>query len=290
MKAIIFGVSGQDGQYLASLLQNQGLTIIGVDRSGLNRTVDISDLATVSAFIKEIQPDFIFHFAADSTSRHEAWQHNHNTISTGSLNILESVYRYCIHAKIFLSGSGLQFVNTAAPIKETDPFEASSMYAVSRIHSTYAARYYRKLGVRAYVGYFFNHDSPLRSERHINKLITSTVTRIASGSNEILEIGDMSVKKEFGFAGDIVKAVWQLVNQEEIFEATIGTGLAHSIEEWIAFCFEMKGLDWRNHVREKAGFKSEYKILVSDPSLIIQLGWNPTVSMHELAELMLENK
>jgi GDPmannose 4,6-dehydratase len=290
MNAIIFGVGGQDGQYLGSLLKEQGLDLIGVDRSGSYPKVDLSDLATVSALIKETQPDYIFHFAANSTTRHDAWQHNHDTISSGTLNILDCVHQHSIHTKIFLSGSGLQFVNTGSPIKETDPFEPSSMYAVSRIHSTYAARYYRKLGVLAYVGYFFNHDSPLRTERHINKLISSTVNRIASGSDEILEIGDLSVKKEFGFAGDIVKAAWIMVNQEQIFEATIGTGEAYSIEEWIACCFQLKGLDWKKHVRQKIGYKPDYKTLVSDPTTIFQLGWTPTVSMKALAMMMLENK
>src|SRR6478672_7437285 len=208
MNAIIFGISGQDGQYLTELLEHLGLNVVGVDRSGRYHSVNLADLSMVNAFIKDVQPDYIFHLAASSTTRHDAWQHNHDTISTGTLNILESVYQSCKQAKVFLSGSGLQFLNTGSPIKETDPFDASSLYAVSRIHSTFAARYYRTLGVRAYVGYFFNHDSPLRTERHINKLITSTVNRISSGSRETLEIGDISVQKEFGFAGDIVKAVW----------------------------------------------------------------------------------
>jgi GDPmannose 4,6-dehydratase len=164
------------------------------------------------------------------------------------------------------------------------------MYAVSRIHTTYAARYYRKLRLKVYIGYFFNHDSPLRSERHINKLITSTINRIAEGSTEMLEIGSLSVKKEFGYAGDIVKAIWKLVNQDQEFEATIGTGEAYSIEQWVECCCRLKGLDWRQHVKQKQGFKPEYDILVSDPTIIFQLGWRPEVNMEGLAQLMLESK
>ena len=290
MKAIIFGISGQDGQYLSNLLRSHGLTVIGVDRSGLYHTIDLTDLNMVSAFISEIQPTFIFHFAADSTTRHEAWKHNHDTISTGTLNILESVYRHSRETKVFLSGSGLQFVNTGKPISAFDPFEASSMYSVSRIHTTYAARYYRKLGLKIYIGYFFNHDSPLRPERHINKLITSTINRIADGSTETLEIGSLTVKKEFGYAGDIVKAVWTLVNQEQQFEATIGTGEAYSIQQWIECCCRLKGVEWQDHVKQKTGFKAEYEILVSDPTTIFQLGWRPEVSMEGLAQMMLESK
>src|SRR4029079_12519546 len=114
-------------------------------------------------------------------------------------------------------------------ISETDPFEASSIYAVNRIHTVYAARYYRALGVKAYVGYFFNHDIPLRSERHINKKIIEAAKRIAAGSKEKLEIADVNVKKEFGFAGDIVKGIWSLVDQDTVPEAMIGTGKAYAI-------------------------------------------------------------
>jgi GDPmannose 4,6-dehydratase len=290
MKAIIFGISGQDGRYLSQLLESHGLTVIGVDRSGLYHTIDLTDLDMVSAFIAESQPNYIFHFAADSTTRHDAWKHNHDTISTGSLNILEAVYRHSRATKVFLSGSGLQFVNAGKPISAADPFDASSMYAVSRIHTTYVARYYRKLGIKVYIGYFFNHDSPLRSERHINKLITNTINRIADGSTEILEIGSLRVKKEFGYAGDIVKAVWTLVNQEREFEVTIGTGEAYSIQQWIEYCCRVKGLEWQNHVKQKDGFKAEYDVLVSDPTKIFQLGWRPEVNMEGLAQLMLESK
>ena len=146
------------------------------------------------------------------------------------------------------------------------------------------------LGSKFISDIFFNHDSPLRSERHINKLITNTINRIAEGSTEMLEIGSLSVKKEFGYAGDIVKAIWKLVNQEKEFEATIGTGEAYSIEQWIECCCRLKGLDWRQHVKQKQGFKPEYDILVSDPTIIFQLGWRPEVSMEGLAQLMLESK
>src|SRR6202008_1963773 len=108
----------------------------------------------VSKLIEEQKPDFIFHLAANSTTRHDALFENHATISTGSFNILEAVKNYSPQTKVFISGSGLQFVNADKPIKETDAFEARDPYSVSRIHSVYAARYYRRLGVKAYVGYF----------------------------------------------------------------------------------------------------------------------------------------
>lgn len=287
MTVIIFGINGQDGFYLKELLSNQGIRCIGISRREGTYTVgDVADTKTVENIIKEIQPNFIFHLAANSTTRHEALFENHQSIATGTLNILEACYKHSKHSRIFLSGSAVQFQNNGKPINEATPFAALSPYAISRIASVYSGRYYRSLGMRVYVGYFFNHDSPLRTERHVNQKIISAVKRIAGGSKEILEIGGISTKKEFNFAGDIVEAVWKLVNQEKYFEAVIGSGKAYAIKDWIKICFDIAKLDWKKYVIKKEGFTSEYKLLVSDPSIIKSLGWIPKVNIHQLAKLM----
>jgi GDPmannose 4,6-dehydratase len=288
MTAIIFGANGQDGHYLGKLLTDKNIAWIGVSRSGDFLRTNIADPGEVMRLVRDRRPNLIFHLAANSTTRHEAWQENHETICTGTLNILEAVRVVDPGIKVFLSGSGLQFLNEGRPIRETDPFEASSPYAVSRIHSVYAARYYRKFGLRIYVGYFFNHDSPLRGERHITKKIAEAAKRIAGGSDEKLSIGDLSVRKEWGFAGDIVRGVWTLVEQEKVFETVIGTGEAYSIREWLETCFSLTGRDWRHFVEEKNDFQAEYKLLVSDPASLLALGWRPDISFHELAKMMLE--
>jgi GDPmannose 4,6-dehydratase len=150
----------------------------------------------------------------------------------------------------------------------------------------YAARYYRTLGLKIYVGYFFHHESPLRSERHINKKIISTAKRISEGSDETLEIGDITVQKEFGFAGDIVSGVFRLVQQDAVFEAVIGTGVAYSIKEWIQICFSLYNLNWQEHVVERKNFIPDFKILVSNPSTMFSIGWKPTVTIDDLAKMM----
>ena len=288
MKAIIFGINGQDGYYLNQLLQQKNIKVIGVSRSkGEWLTGDVADFLLVKKLIKDEQPDYIFHLAANSTTRHDVLFENHQTISTGTLNILESAYQYSKHSKIFLSGSGLQFVNKGKPISEKDEFYAGSPYCVSRIQSVYAARYYRELGLSVYVGYFFNHDSPLRSERHINQKIIIAARRIAGGNNEKIEIGDIAVKKEFSFAGDIAKAVMILIQNNSVFEAALGSGKAYSIKDWINICFTYFGLPWEPHVTQIKGFRSEYDILVSDPSTIFSLGWTPETDINRLAELMI---
>lgn len=287
MTAIIFGANGQDGFYLNELLIKQHIKVIGISRGGNFLHLDITIYEEVCSCIKQHKPDYIFHLAANSTTRHDAMFENHATISTGTLNILEAVKNYSPHSKVFISGSGLQFKNENRPIKETDEFEARDAYSVSRIQSVYAARYFRRLGLKVYVGYFFNHDSPRRTERHMTKKIAEAAKRIALGSNEILEIGDTEVVKEYTFAGDVVKGIWQLINQEAIYEANIGSGDGHSIAEWLDMCFSLKAINWREHVIIKPGFKAEYQQLVSDSTLIFSLGWKPQTSFSKLAEMML---
>ena len=289
MTAIIFGAGGQDGYYLSQLLSSEGLDLIQVSRSENYTHVNIANWKEVSELVRVNKPDYIFHFAAESTTSHFAWHENHHTISTGVLYLLEAVRQYSNHTKLFLSGSGLQFKNEGVPIKEDHPFEASSIYAVNRINTVYTARYFRKLGVKAYVGYFFNHDSPLRSERHVSKKIAEAAKRIAKGSDEKLSIGDVTVKKEWGFAGDIVKGVWTLIKQDDIFESIIGTGEAYSINEWIQECFNHFKLNPELFVLKEENFQPEYEILVSDPATIFSLGWRPLVSFKELAQMMLRS-
>ena len=175
MNVIVFGASGQDGYYLNELLQKQNINVIKVSRKIGDLIGNIADYSFVESIIKEYQPKYIFHFAANSTTHHRALFENHESISTGTLNVLEAVRLHCPATKVFLSGSAMQFKNEGFPISEQTPFEASSPYSVARIQSVYAARYYRdKFGLKVYVGYFFNHDSPLRTEQHVNQKIASS--------------------------------------------------------------------------------------------------------------------
>lgn len=288
MTAIIFGAGGQDGYYLTRLLEEKNVKVIGVSRRNGFLNVDIGNYADVSSLIKNYQPDFIFHLAANSTTRHEAMFENHTTISIGTLNILEAVKNFSPAAKVFISGSGLQFKNDNKPIKESDPFEARDPYCVSRIQSVYAARYFRTLGLHIYVGYFFNHDSPLRTERHMTKKIAEAAKRIAAGSPETLTIGDISVIKEYTYAGDIAKGIWALINNNEILEANVSSGKGYSIEDWLNKCFGYIKKDWQKYVLTNEGFVPEYKMLISDPTIIFSLGWQPEISFDELALIMMK--
>ena len=290
MKAIIFGANGQDGHYLSGLCKARGIEVIGVSRSGGEWLQgDVSNREQTESLIKTHLPQYVFHLAANSTTRHDAVFENHETISTGTLNILEAVKRHSPDTKVFITGSGLQFVNTGVPISERDEFEANSAYCVARIQSVYAARYYRSLGIRAYVGYLFHHESPFRKPNHVSKMIALAVQRIAAGSGEFIELGDISVEKEWAFAGDVAQGILTLVEQDEVFEAVIGSGVAYSIQNWLEECFKIIGKDWREHTRLREGFTPEYKRLVSNPATMQSLGWVPSVDLPELAAIMMNS-
>jgi GDPmannose 4,6-dehydratase len=287
MKALIFGINGQDGFYLSQLLQQKGSEVIGVSRKGTSLIADVGNFEETSSLIKKYTPNYIFHLAANSTTNHNSLFENHEIISTGTLNILESVKKFSPHSKVFISGSGLQFKNAGDPIKETNEFEARDPYCVSRIQSVYAARYYRRLNIPTYVGYFFNHESPRRVERHMSKRIAEAAKRIAQGSSEKIDIGDVSVVKEWTYAGDTVKAILKLVEQDHVYEANIGSGIGHSIEKWLMLCFNLIRKNWAEHVTTNENFIAEYKKLVCDPSKIFSLGWHPKVNIEELAKMMM---
>ncbi|MBU6157756.1 MAG: GDP-mannose 4,6-dehydratase [Bacteroidetes bacterium] len=289
MKAIIFGANGQDGYYLNQLLVKNGVEVLGISRSGNFLRVDMADFDEVQKLIQNEKPDYVFHLAANSTTRHDALFENHQTISTGTLNILESVRLHSAATKVFISGSGLQFINHNRPIKETDLFEARDAYSVSRIHSVYAARYFRDVHqIKTYVGYFFNHDSPRRSERHVAQKIIQAVKRIANDSAERLLIGDVNTVKEWTYAGDVVEAIWLLVNQDQVYEANLSSGIGYSIKDFLEVCFTLIDKNWSDYVEIEPGFKSEYSQLISDASLIHSMGWQPKTSLKQLAQLMME--
>ena len=287
--AIIFGSNGQDGFYLKDLLVKERIGVVCISRSAGDYIGSVGDFEFVNKIIKIHKPHYIFHFAAISTTKHDVILENNHSISTGTINILESVKRHSPESKVFISGSALQFKNIGIPIDENTPFDFLSPYAISRIHSVYMARYFRKtFGIKAYVGYFFNHDSPLRSQNHVNQKIVFHVSEILKGNLDKLIIGNINVKKEFNYAKDIVEAVWLMINQDYIYEAVIGSGVAHSIKDWIKYCFDKYSLRWEEYILLDESYKSEYEILVSNPKLINNIGWNPRLSMHELADIMLE--
>lgn len=287
-KAIIFGASGQDGIYMKKLCEKQNIIPITIARSeGFDYKGNVNNAIFVEEIIKKTSPDFIFHLAANSTTRHEALFENHETISTGTLNILENVKKYSPQTKVLITGSGVQFENKGLPISENTSFEAGNAYAIARIQSVYAARYFRKIGIQTYVAYLFHHESPYRHATHVSKMITDKIKNILAGKEDKITIGDASVEKEWAFAEDIVEGIFTLVNQNKIFEATIGTGITYSIMDFLVECFQQTNLQLEENVIFLNNFKSEYPKLVSNPNTINSLGWKPKTDLKELVKILL---
>lgn len=286
-KALIFGANGQDGFYLKQTLEKKGVEVITVSRNKSDYIGDIKSYDFVNHIIMDNKPDYIFNLAANSSARHDVLFDNHEVIGTGTVNILESVYKNSPDSKVFITGSGLQFKNNQEPINEDTEFEALSPYSASRIYSVYMARYYRSLGLKTYVGYLFNHESPLRKPDYISQKIIHAVNSIKKGSMKTLEIGDLKVEKEWTYAGDIVEAIITLIEQDNIFETVIGSGLSYSIRDWIEICFSLGDLKWQDYIVESKNFSSNYKKLVSNPLVIKNMGWSPKVNINQLAELMM---
>ena len=290
MKALIFGANGQDGYYLSEACRNRQIEVIGISRSGPWLRGDVACPEIVEKLIRSHYPEMIFHLAATSTTKHDAIYENHAAIGTGTINILESVRRWSPASKVFIVGSGLQFINNGQPISETDPFDHGSSYVAVRNYSVYLSRYFRSIGIRTYVGYLFHHESPLRTAEHVSQKIAQAARRIAEGSDEILELGDISVRKEWTFAENIAEGIITLIEQDRVFEATIGSGQAYSIEDWLNECFKLINKDWRRYVNQTKNFKAEYQVLVSNPATINSLGWYAATTISELAEIMLNSK
>lgn len=288
-KAIIFGINGQDGYYLSKLLQQQGIKVTGMSRSPGNWVQgSVADFELVNNLIKVNLPDYIFHLAANSATHHELVFEHLQTISAGTINILESAYRHAGHAKIFIAGSGLQFVNRESPIKETDEFSARDVYSIARIHAVYAARYYRSKGLATYTGYLFHHDSPMRKYNHMNQKIIHIVKAIAKGAAPMLSIADVSVEKEFGFAGDIAEGMFHLMRQDTISEACIGTGKPYTIQKWLELCFGSINKNWKDYVVVNRDFVPQFRRLISDPGTMNKIGWKAKTTIEELASMMLQ--
>jgi GDPmannose 4,6-dehydratase len=290
MKALLFGINGQDGFYLSDLLLQKGVEVIGVSRSAGHWVKgDVGDREFTTRLIKKEKPDYVFHLAANSRTHYSLLYEHQSTIANGTINILQAVAEFCSESKVFITGSGLQFKNNGLPVNEETPFEANDVYSLARIQSVFAARYFRSRGLNVYIGYLFHHDSPHRTVDHLNRKIADAAIAASMGNQVQLSIGDISVEKEFAFAGDIAEGIFHLVNQDNLSEACIGTGKAYTIEKWLDLCFSSFNKNWRDFVTINTDFKPDFQRLVSNPQKINLSGWKPATGIDELAKLMLRS-
>ena len=291
--AVITGCDGQDAWYLKKLLDYCGVQYTLIGRRPPHNSVSLANLEQVEQKIATTLPTYVFHLAAASSTRHNLLQENQESIVAGTLNILESCRRVSPQTRVLLCGSGLQFERLTQPISEDSPFAATSAYACARIQSVYLGRYFRQtFGIPTFVAYLFGHESPRRPDYFSSKKLTEAARNCSRDDNYRCQMGDLSVIREFAYAGDIVCGFWKLINQEinpdTVWEANICSGRGLSLSEWAKIAFQLLNLDYQQFVEEQSNYTAEYQQLVGKPEKILQVGWQPTTSAEQLCRLMLE--
>jgi len=315
-KALITGITGQDGSYLAELLSQKGYEIHGLKRrsSSLNTErvdhlyedfhnsgarfflhyADLTDASSLYAVLADVRPDEIYNLGAQSHVRvsFDNPAFTSDVTAMGTLRLLESIRRLGLRCRFYQASSSEMFGSTPPPQRENSPFHPRSPYACAKVFAHQATVNYREsYGMHASCGILFNHESPRRGETFVTRKITRAVARIKLGCEETLYLGNLDAQRDWGFAGDYVHAMWTMLQQEKPGDYVIGTGESHSVREFVECAFSYAGLDWNEHVRIDPRYfrPAEVDSLRADPSRArLVLGWEPHVKFHDLVRMMVD--
>lgn len=310
--ALICGISGQDGAYLAKLLLDKGYTVCGTSRDaqissfsnlsylGIKNDVKLESMAltdfrSVLQTIKKIQPQEIYNLAGQ-TSVGLSFQQPVETLEsivTGTLNLLEAIRFLDTPIKLYNAGSSECFGNTGTTAaSETTAFRPRSPYAVAKAAAFWELANYREAyGLFACTGILFNHESPLRPERFVTQKIVATACRIAQGSNEKLYLGNTSIQRDWGWSPEYVEAMYLMLQQNQGNDYVIATGNSSSLEEFVTAAFTSLDLNWKDHVViDQALFRpTELSIGKGNPEKAkIQLGWEAKYKMPDVVKMMIQ--
>jgi len=311
-RALITGITGQDGAYLSKLLLSKGYRVYGVDRRTSLATTDrlyylcvvddvtlldgdVTDQGSLVRALRTAEPDEVYNLAAQSFVG-ASWQQPALTAEVtgvGAVNVLEAIR--IVNAKIrFYQASTSEMFGLAQeePQSETTPFHPRSPYAVSKLLAHWMTVNYREsFGLFTCAGILFNHESPIRGIEFVTRKITDGVARIKHGLARELRLGNLEAKRDWGFAEDYVEAMWLMLQANEPREYVVATGRTSSVGEFCRMAFAHVGLDWRDYVRVDRQFSrpAEVPALWGDASRAkVDLGWEPKVSLEELVAMMIE--
>lgn len=307
--ALICGVSGQDGAYLAQLLLERGYTVHGASRDAqaisfgnLRRlgllddvrleSLTITDFRSVLQALRRVRPDEVYNLAGQSSVALSFEQpvETLESISVGTLNLLEAIRFTERPIRFYNAGSGECFGDTREPADESTAFRPRSPYAVAKSAAHWeVANYADAYGLYACTGILFNHESPLRAERFVTKKIVAAACRIARGSGERLRLGDLSVQRDWGWAPEYVEAMWRMLQQDSPATYVIATGKSHTLQQFVACAFTEVGLDWHDHVDvDRRLFRpADITFASANPSLAReQLGWSARAQMPDVVRMM----
>jgi len=311
-RALIFGISGQDGAYLADLLLRQGIEVHGTSRDKENanfaalRSLGIRDRVTLHSTIlgdfrsvvttlKNVQPRTIYNLSAQSSVGLSFDQpvETIDSIMHGTINVLEAMRFLALDARFYNAASSECFGNTRErPADEMTEFRPRSPYAVGKAASFWAVANYREAyGLFACSGILFNHESPFRPTRFVTQKIVRGATDVAEGKLSVLELGALDLSRDWGWAAEYVDAMQRMLDHPEPTDCVIATGETHSLTEFVAGCFACYDLDWRNHVATSDAFRRPTEILYSsgDPRKAkTLLDWSATIRMPRVVELLID--
>jgi len=316
-RALITGITGQDGSYLAELLLGKGYEVYGIIRrsSSFNtgridpiyqdphvtdaklRLVygDLNDASSLNKLVRTIQPEEIYNLGAQSHVRvsFDIPEYTAEVTGLGTIRLLEAIRESGVKTKFYQASSSEMFGKVLeVPQRETTPFYPRSPYGAAKVYGHWITVNYREAyNLFACSGILFNHESPRRGETFVTRKITKAAARIKLGLQQDLFLGNLEAKRDWGFAGDYVEAMWLMLQQPTPDDYVIATGETHTVKDFLGVVFEHVGLDWKRHVKIDPRYyrPTEVDLLIGDASHAKKtLGWEPKVRFKELAVMMVE--
>jgi GDPmannose 4,6-dehydratase len=316
-KALITGITGQDGSYLAELLLAQGYEVHGLIRRASTFNTqridhlyrdphngeqvhlylhygDMANTGNLVDLIYSIRPDEVYHLAAQSHVRvsFDLPEYTGDITGVGTMRLLEAIRKSGIKARYYQASSSEMFGSAPPPQNENTPFEPQSPYAAAKLYAHWITRNYRQgYGLFACNGILFNHESPRRGETFVTRKITHAIASIKAGKQKKLYLGNLEAKRDWGYAPDYVAAMWKMIQNDNPDDFVIGTGEAHSVREFLEESFGYAGLDWKEYVLiDPRYFRPlEVDYLLADASMARKtFGWEPRVYFHDLIRVMVD--
>ena len=310
--AVITGITGQDGAYLSRLLLDKGYRVIGfTPRRGSDTTWrlremrvadrvemiygDVTDLSSVLHVMRSQQPDEVYNLAAQSFVG-ASWNqpvHTADVNAIGTVNVLEAIRQSCPKARFYQASTSEMFGNVQSPKQsESTPFYPRSPYGVAKLYGHWITVNYREsFGLHASSGILFNYESTLRGIEFVTRKITDAVARIKLGRQRTLKLGNMDARRDWGFAGDYVQAMWLMLQQPKPDDYVIATGNSTSVKEFCSVAFQIAGLESDAHVEiDKSLMRpAEVDMLLGDPTKARSLlGWEPSTPLRQTIEMMID--
>ncbi len=315
-RALITGITGQDGSYLAEFLLQRGYEVHGIVRRASTFNTgridhlyedphepqaklklhygDIADGSNLTRLISEIQPHEVYHLAAQSHVRtsFDIPEYTADVTALGALRLLEAIRDSGTKTRFYQASSSEMFGSAPPTQSESTPFQPRSPYAVAKVFAYHMAVNYREsYGIFASNGILFNHESPRRGETFVTRKVTRSIARILAGKERYLYLGNLDALRDWGYAPEYVEAMWLMLQQSQPDDFVIATGESHSVREFVEEAFACVGLDWQDYVRFDARYvrPAEVDHLRGDPSkAAAMLGWRPRTTFAGLVRLMLE--